>query len=67
MYLTKADLRLLEQKAAGLPVEKADMLIDKAFTAAGVAWLRRTGWLSPAVDRDVLPVDTGDQRQRRAS
>jgi hypothetical protein len=57
--LTTAELATVEARVARLPVQQADDLLDKAFHASGVAWLRRNGW--------TRPVDMGDQRQRCAS
>lgn len=50
------EVRELERRVAGLPVQEADLLIDRAHSKAGVRWLRRNGWLPPvdtAVDTAV--------------
>ena len=57
--LTSAELATLEARVARLPVQQADELLDKAFHASGVAWLRRNGW--------TRPVDRADNEMRRAS
>jgi hypothetical protein len=45
--LRQAEVRVLERRVAELPVEQADRVLDRAFHASGIAWLRRNGWLTP--------------------
>jgi hypothetical protein len=56
VYVTTAELRALEARVARLPIRLADQLIDRAFSASGVRWLRAHGWLPP------VPVDTADDQ-----
>ncbi|MDB4896175.1 MAG: hypothetical protein JWN15_2437 [Firmicutes bacterium] len=56
--LSHAQVRELERRVADLPVAEADLIIDRAFYASGIAWLRRNGW---------LPVDTAECEQELAS